>query len=1420
MHEKITEMKNATMSLMLLGRVFLDLCCSRTYITKRVQQYLELPQIGLTEPFSVAGFGGHTTPKEQRPLVQVGLQKGRSETVYVKAAVVDVVCSPIQGKRVDIAKEEYGHLYGMQLADDGTEEPVQIEMLIGADYYWDIVFGEVVRGKKGPVAMRTKFGYVLSGRSRSLNLFANEPATSLLTTSLMSESKEEEGENMSACLQKLWDLESIGIREEVTASQVPRNDIVFDEKEGKYEVSQVWKQNHELLGDNYLLAKKRTITGIRRLQEKDTQLLHEYESIMKNQLECGFLEIVTDDMKGEVGKTYYIPPQIVLRPDRETTKVRVVYDFSSKMTGNVSANECLEVPEAMFTDLFAIMVRFRLYVVGVIADIEKAFLMIRMREEDRDAQRLIWVKDPYAKELEFVILRFTTVTFGAGPSMWHLGSVIQHHLSKYEDSHPETVLKVMESLYADDFSGGENSDESAVKLYREARKIFKEAGMNLRKWNSNSKEVMKVISQDEGESSKQPETESYAELMLNPRDPSPVKVLGSPWDVEKYVFRLSLEKIVARKDEVKTKRTLISVSYSIYDVIGFLAPIIFSLKVLFQLVCKEGVGWDDALPQQFLDEWNRWISGAEKCTIFEVPRCYDSRISNDDARIRLIGFSDASKKGFAAVVYLRVASDTDEQVSVNMVASKTRVAPLQEQTIPRLEHLGALILSRLMKRIRETLQRTVTIEKEHCLIDSAVALHWIVNWKKEYKQYVQDRAKEIRKKTADAMWRHVPGKENPADLPSRGCTPDQLDKQKQIWFHGPEWLLQKESSWPIRKADELDLSEEQKRCIDKEEKKSTKKEVALASIGECSENVDYKIKNVIDPEKYSSLDKLLRVTAICMKFIDKCKKKKDWSNEIAAEDIENARGLWVKYLQREVQKDGKFKKMAESLGVKKDSKGFLRCHGRMGRSKLPFDVKHPLLLPSHHWVTNLFIWACHERVYHNGVRETLTEFRTNYWITKGRQRVKMLKGCHLCKLMEGLSYPAPTTADLPEFRLDGGRSFKYTGVDYCGPVYVKNIYSKKKGKEKKNDQDEMNKAYILIFTCATSRMVHLELCPDLGTETYIRAQERFTDRKAKPAMFVSDNGKTFKGKSLKKFNAANGIRWRFNLARAPWWGGLFERMVRSTKRCLKKAVGSQRLTFEELQTELVKIEAILNSRPLTYMYVNDFEVPVSPSHLFRGERVLDNHDNSDLPSEIPEEEISLSREKVIAAVKKRTAVVEHFWNRWRKEYLADLRESHKIHIQKKEPNISIGDVVLIEEENAKRNKWRLGKIVEIVRGKDGVIRGAVMETSKEKMSRPLQKLYPLEVRAATVAIKDDVIEEAGDSTPVPTDLDTFTSQTSPKSKTVRNSKKSKKSSLTSAESSTKQEERVQKTGYGSTSSRPRRMAGADGEMKRRTAERK
>ena len=142
------------------------------------------------------------------------------------------------------------------------------------------------------------------------------------------------------------------------------------------------------------------------------------------------------------------------------------------------------------------------------------------------------------------------------------------------------------------------------------------------------------------------------------------------------------------------------------------------------------------------------------------------------------------------------------------------------------------------------------------------------------------------------------------------------------------------------------------------------------------------------------------------------------------------------------------------------------------------------------------------------------------------------------------------------------------------------------------------------MTCTATRMIHLELLRDLSATSLVRCLKRFVEKRGLPKLMLSDNGKTFKADQLKAFNTRNGIIWKFNLARAPWWGGLFERLIRSTKRCLRKCVRNYTLTYEEFYTVLVDIEGALNTRPLFYLDENDIEEPLTPIHLYCRHRIL------------------------------------------------------------------------------------------------------------------------------------------------------------------------------------------------------------------------
>ena len=245
------------------------------------------------------------------------------------------------------------------------------------------------------------------------------------------------------------------------------------------------------------------------------------------------------------------------------------------------------------------------------------------------------------------------------------------------------------------------------------------------------------------------------------------------------------------------------------------------------------------------------------------------------------------------------------------------------------------------------------------------------------------------------------------------------------------------------------------------------------------------LEKIISDKNFSTLSRLIRVTGWCKRFIDNCRRKiEKKEGELDADEYYYEEGLWIRNIQNEMKTEGGYKKRSQSLGVYEDEEGFLRCQGRIGKAKIEFGTRFPLLIPTYHHVTELIIREAHEDVYHNGVKETLADVRARYWIVKGRQNVKkIIRRCYLCKILEGLPYPSPVSCDLPDFRVIGGRAFQTAGVDFCGPVYIRQMYRK---------DDVMNKAYIAITTCATSRMIHLELTPDLTTSAYLRSQQRFT----------------------------------------------------------------------------------------------------------------------------------------------------------------------------------------------------------------------------------------------------------------------------------------------------------------------------------------
>ena len=649
--------------------------------------------------------------------------------------------------------------------------------------------------------------------------------------------------------------------------------------------------------------------------------------------------------------------------------------------------------------------------------------------------------------------------------------------------------------------------------------------------------------------------------------------------------------------------------------------------------------------------------------------------------------------------------------------------------------------------MRKGLESRLSLSETTCYTDSKVALHWIWGAEKEWKQFIQNRTTEIRTLLPDAIWVHCAGKDNPADLPSRGMSLAQL-ATSDLWKKGPDWL----TSGGLGACQEEESMPEE--CVQELKAKERRLLHSLVVVEPTA-----RIGQLIQCECFSSVQRLLRVTAYALLAAEKFKKKLRETTAPTVPLLCKAETLWVKEAQTHLMKCAQFNNWKRQLGLFLDPEGVWRCGGRLSNADFPYMTRHPILLPRDHPLTKLLVLKAHARVFHNGIKETLTEVRAKYWILKGRSLVKrILHKCLVCKRFEGRPYSAPVPPPLPDFRVQRDSPFASTGVDFAGPLYVK-----------ATSKSKSTKVWICLYTCCTVRAVHLDLVPDLTTSSFLRSLKRFAARRGLPRRIVSDNGKTFKAatkaiqvivksREVQEHLTGLGVEWKFNVERAPWWGGIFERMVRSTKRCLKKTIGRARLTYDELLTSLIEVEMVINSRPLTYVSPDDLQEPLTQAHFLTGKRILSLPDGIGCGDDPDDEDVDLARDHLTRRMKYLNTVLNHFWKQWQLEYLLDLRESHRQRNagsnRDDATTINTGDVVLLQEEKP-RAFWRLARVKQLITGRDGRVRAAMLtvpsgDGQTSTFRGPIQLLYPLESDVKTNS--GNQASETGPTVSQPTSL--------------------------------------------------------------------
>ncbi|XP_076043877.1 uncharacterized protein LOC143026966 [Oratosquilla oratoria] len=523
-------------------------------------------------------------------------------------------------------------------------------------------------------------------------------------------------------------------------------------------------------------------------------------------------------------------------------------------------------------------------------------------------------------------------------------------------------------------------------------------------------------------------------------------------------------------------------------------------------------------------------------------------------------FCDASEVAFGACTYIRTINQ-DGKVHVALLASKARVAPIKRITIPRLEISAAVEAAKLDVVVRR----------------DTIALAYIQNETRRSKTFVANRVTVIRQVSC---WHHV-GEENPADALSRGCYVDNLPVS---WFNGSPFLSNYKCAWPAQ--DDLvgylqDEGPEVRRDV-----------YPTCIVQTCQSGVtQHPIDTLI--EHYSRFYKLKKAVGWWLRLIQFLKKTKiPQSSPLEIHELKHAENLILKHVQgrayfHETKNIEAGKTVLKSSSIYKLYPilidGLLVVCGRLKHAVLNGQAINPVILPHNHRLSTLIVRDYHDSS-HVGVEWTFSQVRKKFWIIRGRKLVKRVKmDCIVCKRL----YGAPMNqrmSDLPPERCEpGGPAFRYVGVDLFGPFHVK------------VGRSEM-KRYGCLYTCFTTRGIHIEKLDSLQTDAFINGFVRFTARRGYPNKVWSDNGTNLVGaraelaRSVRDLDRSLIIRetrrrdveWSFNPSSASHHGGVWERMIRSVRKVLSALIiKSPRMIDDVLQTLFCEAESIVNSRPLT-----------------------------------------------------------------------------------------------------------------------------------------------------------------------------------------------------------------------------------------------
>lgn len=1300
--------------------IFCDGGSSTTLMEECLAEVLRLK--GTYNPLTLKWTDGSHRNEENSQIVTFTITGAgnKMKNHVISARTVASLDLPVQSIDMEQMKQKFPYLQDVTMKSYDRARP---RILLGLDNWHLCNPSKTLEGGKNqPCAAFTKLGWGLCG-------LTSEPSnkTAAAASHYHVCECQQEDVRLEEMVRQNFKLEAMGVTQNIEHTLTPAEKRARQIMEattkftnGRYEVGLLWRQDPSLLQlpDSKPMAMRRLICLEKKLLTNQA-LLDNFRLQIDQYLQKGYIrETAPEELTVNTPITWYLPTFVIQNPNKPG-KLRIVWDAAAPTNG-VSLNSVLLTGEDLLCSLLDVLLRFRVGKYAITGDIQEMFHQIKVRKEDQPAQRFLWRNcDQQATPK---IYTMQVLTFGSSCSPYQSQYVMKLNAERYAmQSNLRAIQSITNNTYVDDLLDSESSLANIIDLAKKVKEIHQGGGFKIRNWRSNSPEVVAAMDETDNQT---------APYEFNGSG-SVEKVLGIFWRTEDDTITYSTRFNKASKDILNgnkrpTKRETLRTLMSLFDPAGWLAHFLIGLKILLQELWQKKVDWDAPMPNSTFIRWQKWIKQLPEIERIRIPRTYcTSEISK--CAVEMHVFVDASNVSFAAAAYLRFKS-ANNQVEMSLIAAKNKVGPLKITSVPRLELMAAVLGARLSHTIIRALTN-VEINKVFYWSDSKTTLRWIETERK-LNQFVAFRVGEIRELTNISNWRYVPSDQNAADLATKWH--DKVDLSPgSMWYAGPEFLKSAEETWFI---DDGDVPQEFYNEVGKEE-----------TVGfQCE------VEQVIDFQRFSTWQKLLRSTAFMLRFfgnmkneklVDAISKRKPQRKLIkklppseypTSRELREAEKWLILKAQDDYEQERQLLNARQRLPKKSqlralspfvDKGGIVRMKGRLALAGFcNYDTKNPILLPKTHRITQLIVKYYHEKTAHQFRDTVINQIRLRFHISNLRVLVnKVQRECGVCKILKAKA-TCPQMAPLPEARLGYSCApFTYTGIDLFGPMTV-------------TIRRRPDKRWGVIFTCMTIRAVHIELTSTLSTDGFIMAFRNFTSRRGEPREIFCDRGTNFVGaeKVLRKnlpsieFNevanrtTTNDLTWNFNPPASPHMGGAWERLIRSVKSALYVMIPEHHTpTPELLHSSLIEVERIINSRPLTQIPLDGpEEEALTPMHFLLGSacgrKVLGTptDDNSALKF----------------YWQKSQQYAQRFWRKWLITYLPTLNKRGKWYDETQ--NLKVGDVVIVLNEADKKRNWPKGIIIAVKQSSDGHVRSATVRTTDGIYDRPAVKLARLDLTSS------------------------------------------------------------------------------------------